>query len=211
MFSPPSVRVYRHRVRFIRHAKRRLRLWILGRLDRRVTALPGSHFCRRRKPSATARGRFPSMRTLYVTRFSRRKRARLRDRSTGALTALSGSPSPGATQPSRHRRRFGVCRLPDVANSQGTATSPLIQSPPTGAPTTRGHLCHRPPARRHWNRSFTEHLSFTPSHFLDDSVSGLELSTTAGTLLQSQESPSNERQLPPALPTAQRHRRRIKP
>ena len=50
------------------------------------------------------------------------------------------------------------------------------------------HLRHRPAAGGHRNRSFDEHFLYTVN-FLDNTVSGFELSTTNGTLLDSQNSP----------------------
>jgi len=149
-----------------------------------LTALPGSPFAAGVKPSAI--GSDSSSAHLYVTDFSSGNVRGYAIGSTGALTALSGSPFPGGNQPSAIVVDSAYA-FAYVANSQDSnVTAYSISS--TGALTTVGtYATGLQPVAIGIDPS-TEHFLYT-LNFLDDSVSGFELSTTAGTLLQSQDSP----------------------
>jgi 6-phosphogluconolactonase len=149
-----------------------------------LTALPGSPYAAGVKPSAIASN--SSSADVYVTDFSSGNVRGYAVGSTGALTSLSGSPFPSGNQPSAIVVDTAYA-LAYVANSQDSnVTAYSILS--GGALSSVGtYATGLQPVAIGIDPS-TEHFLYT-LNFLDDSVSGFELSTTAGTLLQSQDSP----------------------
>ncbi len=159
-----------------------------------LTALPGSPFAAGVKPSAIASN--ASSADVYVTDFSSNNVRGFAVGSTGALTALSGSPFPAGNQPSAIVVDTAYS-FAYVANSQDSnVTAYSISS--SGALSSVGtYATGLQPVAIGIDPS-TEHYLYT-LNFLDDSVSGFDLSTTAGTLLQSQDSPFRCNDLPTAV------------
>jgi 6-phosphogluconolactonase len=149
-----------------------------------LTPLPGSPFAAGVKPSAIASNSTSA--NVYVTDFSSGNVRGYAVASTGALTALGGSPFRAGNQPSAIVVDTAYA-FAYVANSQDSnVTAYSISS--SGALSSVGtYATGLQPVAIGIDPS-TEHFLYT-LNFLDDSVSGFELSATAGTLLQSQDSP----------------------
>ena len=143
-----------------------------------LTALPGSPFAAGVKPSAIASNATSA--NVYVTDLSSNNVRGYVVGSTGALTALSGSPFPAGNQPSAIVVDTAYA-FAYVANSQDSnVTAYSISS--SGALSSVGtYATGLQPVAIGIDPS-TEHFLYT-LNFLDNTVSGFDLSTTAGTLL----------------------------
>ncbi len=155
-----------------------------------LTALPGSPFAAGVKPSAIASGLAGNSSTpvpvVYVADFTSGNVRGYAVGSTGALTSLSGSPFPSGNQPSAIVVDTAYA-LAYVANSQDSNVTAYSISSGGALSSVGTYATGLQPVAIGIDPS-TEHFLYT-LNFLDDSVSGFELSTTAGTLLQSQDSP----------------------
>jgi 6-phosphogluconolactonase (cycloisomerase 2 family) len=147
-----------------------------------LTALPGSPFAAGVQPSAITSD--PTSAYVYVTDFVKGKVLGYSVMS-GNLTPLPGSPFPAGNQPS------GIVIDPSysyayVTNSlDATVTAYSISS---GKLSSIGsYTAGLQPTAIGIDPS-TNHFLYTVN-FLDNTVSGFELSTTNGTLLDSQNSP----------------------
>jgi len=148
-----------------------------------LTAVPGSPFAAGDQPSAIASDAKSAY--VYVTDSVRGDVLGYAVGSTGTLTTLSGSPFPAGNGPS------GIAVDPTYAyayvtnSTDATVTAYSISS---GALTRIGsYATGLQPVAVGIDPS-TNHFLFTVN-FLDNTVSSFELSTTAGTLLDAQNSP----------------------
>jgi 6-phosphogluconolactonase len=159
-----------------------------------LTSLPGSPFAAGVKPSAIASNATSA--NVYVTDFSSGNVRGYAVGPTGALTALSDSPFAAGNQPS------AIVVDPSypfayVANSQDSnVTAYSISS--SGALSSLGTYASGLQPIAIGIDPSTEHFLYT-LNFLDNTVSGFELSTTAGTLLDSQNSPFPSNDQPTAV------------
>ena len=149
-----------------------------------LTALPGSPYAAGVKPSAIASN--SSSADVYVTDFSSGNVRGYAVGSTGALTALGGSPFPAGNQPSAIVVDTAY-EFAYVANSQDSNVTAYSISSGGALSSVGTYATGLQPVAIGIDPS-TEHFLYT-LNFLDNTVSGFELSTTAGTLLQSQDSP----------------------
>jgi 6-phosphogluconolactonase len=149
-----------------------------------LTALPGSPFAAGVKPSAIASN--TSSANVYVTDFSSNKVRGYVVGPTGALTALSGSPFPAGNQPSAIVVDTAYA-FAYVANSQDSNVTAYSISSGGALSSVGTYATGLQPVAIGIDPS-TEHFLYT-LNFLDNTVSGFDLSPTAGTLLQSQDSP----------------------
>jgi 6-phosphogluconolactonase len=148
-----------------------------------LTPLPGSPFAAGVKPSGIASDATSAY--VYVTDFSSNNVRGYTVNSSGSLAPLSGSPFPSGNQPSAIVVDTAYS-FAYVANSQDSNLT--AYSMKNGALSSVGtYATGLQPVAIGIDPS-TEHFLYTVN-FLDDSVSGFDLSTTAGTLLQSQDSP----------------------
>ena len=175
-----------------------------------LTALPGSPFAAGVKPSAissgVAGGSSSPVPVVYVTDFSS-AHVYGYTATSGSLTPIAGSPFPSGNQPSAVvvDTAYPYAYVTNSEDSNVTAYS--IAS--SGALNSIGtYATGLQPVAIGIDPS-TEHFLYT-INFLDNTVSGFDLSTTNGTLLDSQNSPFAEQR-----PTnrcggdsAQRHGRR---
>jgi 6-phosphogluconolactonase (cycloisomerase 2 family) len=145
--------------------------------------LPGSPFAAGVQPSAIASDATSTY--VYVTDFSSNN-VRAYTVNSGNLAPLGSSPFPTGNQPSAIVVDTAYA-FAYVANSQDSnVTAYSISS--SGALSSVGtYATGLQPVAIGIDPS-TEHFLYT-LNFLDNTVSGFELSTTAGTLLQSQDSP----------------------
>jgi 6-phosphogluconolactonase len=147
-----------------------------------LTALPGSPFAAGVQPSAITSD--PTSAYVYVTDFVKGKVLGY-SVTSGNLTPLPGSPFPAGNQPS------GIVIDPSysyayVTNSlDATVTAYSISSGKLSSIGT--YTAGLQPTAIGIDPS-TNHFLYTVN-FLDNTVSGFELSTTNGTLLDSQNSP----------------------
>jgi 6-phosphogluconolactonase (cycloisomerase 2 family) len=148
-----------------------------------LTALSGSPFAAGTQPSATASD--PSSTYLYVTDYAKGDVLAYTVAGSGNLTPLNGSPFRSGNQPS------AIVTDPAypfvyVANSLDATVTAFSAS--SGALTNLGtYTTGEQPVALGIDPS-TEHFLFT-ANYLGNNVSGFELSTTAGTLIESQYSP----------------------
>ncbi len=150
-----------------------------------LTALPGSPFAAGVRPSAIASD--SSGAHMYVTDFAAGNvRGYSIASGTGALTALSGSPFKAGNQPSAivvdtaYPYAYVTNSLDSNVTAYSIASSGALSSIGTYATGLQPVAIGIDPS--------TEHFLYTVN-FLDNTVSGFELSTTNGTLLDSQLSP----------------------
>jgi len=149
-----------------------------------LTALPGSPFAAGVKPSAIASNATSA--NVYVTDFSSGNVRGYAVGSTGALTALSSSPFPAGNQPSAIVVDTAYA-FAYVANSQDSNVTAYSISSGGALSSVGTYATGLQPVAIGIDPS-TEHFLYT-LNFLDNTVSGFDLSPTAGTLLQSQDSP----------------------
>jgi 6-phosphogluconolactonase (cycloisomerase 2 family) len=158
-----------------------------------LTPVPNSPVIAGIQPSGIASD--PTSTYLYVTDYANAHVLGYTIASSGALTALSASPFPAGNQPSavvvdQHYPYVYVTNALD-ATVQAYSTS-------NGALTNLGtYPTGLQPVAIGIDPS-TSHFVFT-ANYLDNNVSGFELSTGAGTLLQSQFSPFSSSAQPAAL------------
>jgi 6-phosphogluconolactonase (cycloisomerase 2 family) len=157
-----------------------------------LTPLAGSPYAAGTHPSAIASD--PSNTYVYVTDFASNN-VRGYKLASGALSPLSGSPFPSGNQPS------AIVADPSypyvyVANSlDANVTAYSISN---GALTRMGaYPTGQQPVAIGIDPS-TEHFLYT-ANFLGNNVSGFQLSTTAGTLVESQFSPYQSNDQPTAV------------
>jgi len=146
--------------------------------------LPGSPFAAGVQPSAIASNATSA--DVYVTDFSSNNVRGYAVGSTGALTALSSSPFHSGNQPSAIVVDSAYA-FAYVANSQDSNVTAYSISSGGALSSVGTYATGLQPVAIGIDPS-TEHFLYT-LNFLDNSVSGFELSTSAGTLLQSQDSP----------------------
>jgi 6-phosphogluconolactonase len=159
-----------------------------------LTPLPGPPIPAGVKPSAIASNATSA--NVYVTDLSSANVRGYAVGSTGALTALSGSPFPAGNQPSAIVVDTAY-PFAYVANSQDSnVTAYSISS--SGALSSLGTFATGLQPIAIGIDPSTEHFLYT-LNFLDNTVSGFELSTTAGTLLDSQDSPFPSNDQPTAV------------
>ncbi len=169
-----------------------------------LSAIAGSPFAAGTQPTGIASD--ASSTYLYVSDSAHSDVLGFTIGATGVLTALSNSPFAAGNQPS------AVAVDPNypyvyVTNAiDGTVTA---YSMTNGALTTLGNYTIGSDPVAIGIDPSTEHFLFT-ANFLDNTVSGFQLSTTAGTLLDSQFSPFSANAQPNrrCSHSAQRHRRR---
>src|ERR1700722_3065357 len=159
-----------------------------------LTALPGSPFAAGVKPSAIASNATSA--NVYVTDFSSGNVRGYAVGSTGALTALSSSPFPAGNQPSAIVVDTAYA-FAYVANSQDSNVTAYSISSGGALSSVGTYATGLQPVAIGIDPS-TEHFLYT-LNFLDNTVSGFDLSPTAGTLLQSQDSPFLCNDNPPAV------------
>ncbi|HEY1805513.1 MAG TPA: beta-propeller fold lactonase family protein [Terracidiphilus sp.] len=158
-----------------------------------LTPLTGSPFAAGIKPSAIASD--PSSAHVYVTDFSGGDVLAYSVSSTGALASLAGSPFHAGNQPTAIvvDTAYPFAYVTNSTDSNVTAYS--ISS--SGALTSIGtYATGLQPIAIGIDPS-TEHFLYT-INFLDNTVSGFELSSTNGTLLDSQFSPYTSNDQPTA-------------
>jgi 6-phosphogluconolactonase len=153
-----------------------------------LTPLSGSPFAAGIQPSAIASD--PTSAYVYVTDFVRGN-VLAYTVSSGNLTPMSGSPFPAGNEPSAivvdpsfsfaYVANSGDATVQAYSISNGTLSS-LGNS---GSPTT--YATGLQPVAMGIDPS-TNHFLYTVN-FLDNTISGFELSNTAGTLLNTQSSP----------------------
>jgi 6-phosphogluconolactonase (cycloisomerase 2 family) len=158
-----------------------------------LTPVPGSPFAAGVQPSGI--GSDSTSTYLYVTDYAKAHVLGYTIASSGALTALSGSPFLAGNQPSaiavdQHYPYVYVTNALDAtvqaySTSGGVLTS--LGTYPTGLQPVAIGI-----------DPSTSHFVYT-ANYLDNNVSGFELSTGAGTLLQSQFSPFASSDQPTAL------------
>jgi 6-phosphogluconolactonase (cycloisomerase 2 family) len=165
-----------------------------------LTPLPGSPYSAPVnlppivKPSAIASDSTSTY--VYATDFSSGNVRAFKVGSNGTLAEMSGSPFAAGNQPSAIvvDTAYPFAYVTNSADSNVTAYS--ISS--TGALTRTGtYATGLQPVAIGIDPS-TEHFLYTVN-FLDNTVSGFELSTTNGTLLDSQNSPFLSNDLPTAV------------
>jgi 6-phosphogluconolactonase len=149
-----------------------------------LTPLPGSPFAAGVKPSAIASNTTSA--DVYVTDFTSGNVRGYAVGSTGALTSLSGSPFPSGNQPSAIVVDSAYA-FAYVANSQDSNVIAYSISSGGALSSVGTYATGLQPVAIGIDPS-TEHFLYT-LNFLDNTVSGFDLSPTAGTLLQSQDSP----------------------
>jgi 6-phosphogluconolactonase len=148
-----------------------------------LSPIPGSPFAGGGQPTGIASD--SSSTYLYVTDFAHNDVLAYTVGSSGALTAVSGSPFATGNQPSAVAID-PVYPYMYVTNAlDGTVSAYSMSS---GVLTNLGtYTVGSDPVAIGIDPS-TEHFLFT-ANFLDSTVSGFELSTTAGTLIDTQFSP----------------------
>jgi len=149
-----------------------------------LTPLSGSPFAAGVKPSAIASD--ASGTHVYITDFAKGNVLGFTVSSSGALTALPGSPFPAGNQPSAIvvDPSYAYAYVADSLDSNVTAYS---ISSSGGLSSIGTYATGLQPVAIGIDPS-TEHFLYS-LNFLDNTVSGFELSTTNGTLLDSQLSP----------------------
>jgi 6-phosphogluconolactonase (cycloisomerase 2 family) len=158
-----------------------------------LTAVAGSPFAAGTQPSAVASD--PSNSYLYVTDYAKGNILGFSVAASGALATLSGSPFRSGSQPSAIVAS-PVYPYVYVANSQDATVTAYSTS--NGALTNLGtYTTGQQPVAIGIDPS-TEHFLFT-ANYLGNNVNGFELSTTAGTLLNSQFSPYPSNASPTAV------------
>jgi 6-phosphogluconolactonase len=158
-----------------------------------LTALPGSPFAAGVQPSAVAGDSTGSY--LYVTDFGGNEVLAYNILSSGALSTMNGSPFLSGNQP--------TAIVVDPAYPYAYVTNSLdanvtAYSMKNGALSSLGtYTTGEQPVAIGIDPS-TERFVFT-ANFLDDTVSGFQLSPSAGTLVESQYSPFPSNDWPTAV------------
>jgi 6-phosphogluconolactonase len=160
-----------------------------------LTPLSGSPYAAGVQSSAIASD--PTSTYIYVTDFVGGKVLGYSVTSSGSLTPLSGSPFPAGNQPSAIVvDQYQSYPYAYVTNSlDGTVTAYAMSS---GSLSSIGTYATGVDPVAIGIDPSTNHFLYTVN-FLDNTVSGFELSGTAGTLLESQSSPFTTSAQPTAV------------